>query len=199
MTTLDSWAAQATPTLIEFAWQEMESRWFWRGAHAPNAKDQDHSALFVATAILPGTYLPFLAWLIKQGADVTVPNPDGKSVLFPALWHGDKEVSSTTLARLQILLDAGADPNMADAGGISPLMVALDENPGAVHCLLKAGARVDWVSQVPLEFRGPRHTPMSFVEAWLEEGAVDRATELQALLLQYALPSAGNPIPARRL
>jgi hypothetical protein len=202
MTTLDDWAKQATPTLIEFAWQEMESRWRWRGKRTANAKDQGHSALHVA-ATLPGTYLPFLAHLLKEGADTATLNPEGKSALFPAIWQGEvkSEVISTTVARMQILLEGGADPNMPDNKGISPLMEALHQSPGAVPCLLKAGARVDWVSRAPLFFQGPRHTPLEIAQAWLEMGDTKQGAELQALLFEYGLPSPhpGKTVPARRL
>src|SRR3989442_15913925 len=68
------------------------------------------------------------AALVKAGASLNGVDPDGTSALTLAIINAHYEAAS-------MLLDAGADPNLADARGMTPLYAAvdmntLDETPG---------------------------------------------------------------------
>jgi len=84
--------------------------------------------------------------LLSQGANPNARDPDparGFSVLISSLEH---------LEILNLLLDHGADPNMSDGNGLSPLSYAVDlatlTGPEPFKRLVAAGARLDE--------RGPR-------------------------------------------
>lgn len=74
--------------------------------------------------------------LIHAGAKI-VPNRYGLSALVPACANGNA-------AMIELLLDAGADPNLSEPDGRTPLMVASKTGKSeAVRTLLTRGARVD--------------------------------------------------------
>jgi ankyrin repeat protein len=69
-----------------------------------------------------------LGALVKAGASLNAVDPDGTTALTLALINAHYEAAA-------LLLDAGADPNVADARGMAPLYAAvdmntLDETPG---------------------------------------------------------------------
>ncbi|MES2604078.1 MAG: ankyrin repeat domain-containing protein, partial [Pseudomonadota bacterium] len=74
--------------------------------------------------------------LIRAGADINLPEPDGTTPLLWAVYNSSPEL-------VQLLLDAGADPNAANSLGITPLLQASRYgNAGVVSALLASGARV---------------------------------------------------------
>jgi ankyrin repeat protein len=76
--------------------------------------------------------------LLRQGADVNVPQPDGMTALHWAALHGDAEL-------VEMLVYAGAWPDVGTRlGGYTPLHLAAREpRPAAVAALLRAGADVE--------------------------------------------------------
>ena len=73
--------------------------------------------------------------LLKHGADVNGQETDGDTALITAS-GGCKDGKI-----VQILLDAGANPNLADRVGCTPLIAAADEgNERAAKELIAAGA-----------------------------------------------------------
>jgi hypothetical protein len=71
--------------------------------------------------------------LTKHGANVTaVSIPDGMTPLHKACFSGDV----TNLDFVELLLEAGADPNAQDHLGRTPLMWSLPASPGAAKFLL---------------------------------------------------------------
>ncbi|MES2603630.1 MAG: ankyrin repeat domain-containing protein, partial [Pseudomonadota bacterium] len=74
--------------------------------------------------------------LIRAGADINLPEPDGTTPLLWAVYNSSPEL-------VQLLLDAGADPNAANSLGITPLLQASRYgNAVVVSALLASGARV---------------------------------------------------------
>jgi len=72
--------------------------------------------------------------MLKKGADVSKPGPDGTTALMWAAYNGDADL-------VKRLLKAGADPNARNDYGASPLSAAaLAANAASVRLLLEAGA-----------------------------------------------------------
>jgi len=75
--------------------------------------------------------------LLREGADVNAPRPDGATALMWAAHWADAEMA-------RVLLRAGANPNAADEQGVSPLDLASETGDEAiVAVLLGAGAKPD--------------------------------------------------------
>ena len=113
--------------------------------------------------------------LLEQGADVQIENNSGETVLFGAanqedmkilsaiidtkidLNHQEKYYKQTTLftpaevghtTALRLLLKAGADPNIKDKGGFTPLQWAAQEKQlSAMKTLISFGADVNCKSK----------------------------------------------------
>ncbi len=81
-----------------------------------NIKDENYPSL-ISTAIAGG-YLEIVAILIKHGLDVNLPiNRFGETPLLRSLSEKQAEIA-------RLLLDSGANPNLADQIGHSPIMSA---------------------------------------------------------------------------
>jgi hypothetical protein len=70
------------------------------------------------------------------GSNVTHVNRLGWAPLLEAIILGDGGPRHTECVRL--LLDAGADPNLADSGGVTPLAHAEQRGPEEIAALLVA-------------------------------------------------------------
>lgn len=76
-----------------------------------------------------------VAFLIRRGANLDWRDWMGKTALYHAVEEGDASVA-------KIILEAGADPNIADSGGTRPLSVAARQRNAEMTALLKKhGAR----------------------------------------------------------
>ncbi len=85
-------------------------------------------------AIQAGIELAPLKTLLNCTRDVNAVNSSGETALYRAVWYGKE-----TLVKL--LLERGADPNVATHEGLSPLMVAEENGHAAVvKALLAHGA-----------------------------------------------------------
>ena len=75
--------------------------------------------------------------LIKSGADVNAPAPDGSTALLFAAYDSNVEV-------IKALLGAGANPNVANDFGVTPLLQSSRYgDAAAIEALLKGGADVE--------------------------------------------------------
>jgi ankyrin repeat protein len=109
--------------------------------------------------------LPNARSLLDRGADPNAEDADGNSALMLAVWHGDADLVTRMLAKhadpkhandagvtalhwavddlakTRALVDAGADPNAADAAGLTPLELAAgrDGDTAVVALLLAHG------------------------------------------------------------
>lgn len=111
--------------------------------------------------------------LIRDGADVNVPEADGSTPLLWAVYNSSPEL-------VTLLLDDGADPNIANDLGISPLLQASRYgNATMVAALLSHGARhTDTQSNTePALMAAARSGNMETVQALLDAGADVNATE----------------------
>jgi len=90
-----------------------------------------------------GTAIPFL---LKHGAEVNARDQNGQTALLIAT--NNRQTADTVVT----LLNAGADPNIADNQGITPLMwAAMRGNTGQIQALRKAGAKVGLMEALLLE------------------------------------------------
>ena len=93
----------------------------------------------------------FAFWAKEQGADVNFKDYYGKTPIFnhASFWNGD----------VQLLIDLGAEVNVAQDDGTTPLhLAALYGRVNAVKALLKAGVDVN-VKSGPMAWQG-FHTPL---------------------------------------
>ena len=85
-------------------------------------------------------------FLIKRGSDLNAIAEDGLSQVCAAVISSAPDV-------LELLLGAGADPNVRDEFGVTPLVAAIrvsfdDEGEAMARMLLRSGARVDLLAAV---------------------------------------------------
>ncbi|HJT86409.1 MAG TPA: ankyrin repeat domain-containing protein [Bryobacteraceae bacterium] len=86
----------------------------------------------VADAVKKGD-LPAVRSLLAQKADVNAPQPDGDTALHWAVWRENVELTG-------LLLHAGANPNVVNRTGSSPMSLASGSGNAAIlELLLKAG------------------------------------------------------------
>ncbi|KAI0182070.1 ankyrin repeat-containing domain protein [Hypoxylon sp. FL1284] len=83
--------------------------------------------------------VPVIQKILNLGADVNGVGPRGQTALYKAAWLG--RVGTVTC-----LLEAGADPNICDEEGISPLQAGADL-PEIIDALVLRGAPVDHVER----------------------------------------------------
>lgn len=79
-------------------------------------------------------------WLIRQGADLNYQSPEG-TVLMAAVYARQTHL-------IPVLFEAGANPNLTNALGITALMLAAQtEQANAMKMLLKIGANPNQVNK----------------------------------------------------
>lgn len=81
--------------------------------------------------------------LLKNGADAAASDQDGNTPILRSVQR--TEVNSTNQERIvELLLDAGADPNSSNSGGQTLLWIAsFNADPRVVELLLEKDADVD--------------------------------------------------------
>ena len=85
-------------------------------------------------------YLPkIVKLLLKHGADINAQTKTGESIL-----HVTAHSQSTQINLLEFLLGNGADPNISNRRGLTPLMIAArNGNSIYIATLLRAGANIE--------------------------------------------------------
>jgi len=105
--------------------------------------EEGNTLLMLALTGCEGACLGVVAALLEAGLDINTRNKKGNTALAAAL---GEEVSAEFV---RFLLQRGADPNIADNEGWSPLMVAVVQpewDLDTLRALLKAGASVEHVA-----------------------------------------------------
>ena len=79
--------------------------------------------------------IPGLQTSLNEQVDIDSRDADGRTALMLATLHGQ-------INAVELLLEHGADPNIADEHGTTPLRAAVDSNQSAIIAALKhVGAR----------------------------------------------------------
>ncbi|MDY6982345.1 MAG: ankyrin repeat domain-containing protein [Pseudomonadota bacterium] len=111
--------------------------------------------------------------LLKSGADVDLPEPDGTTPLLWAVYHSSSDL-------VKVLLDAGADPNLANDLDIAPLLQASRFGDAEiVSLLLASGARIaasEAKTETPL-MAAARAGSIETVQLLLDAGSDPNARE----------------------
>jgi len=142
-----------------------------------------------------------VAALIEAGSDTNAENRRGAIALHYACDARPKAGRtwnpSAQRSVIEMLLDAGSDIERKDKAGATPLHRAIRaRSPGAVHCLLERGARVDATHgrqrTTPLHIvtrstgasgtKGARTEQQEIVELLLRYGADPRARDAKGIL-----------------
>lgn len=110
-----------------------------------------------------------LRLLIAEGSEVDVADSNGMTPLY----HG---AFSSTAAKIQILIDAGADTNAVTNSGHTALLAAAEHNerPAVVRTLVAAGAKIDVQEKEKGDFPlrlAIIHNSFPVVKALIDEGA----------------------------
>ncbi len=111
--------------------------------------------------------------LIKAGANVNVPEPDGSTPLLWAVYNSSPQL-------VQLLLDAGADPNLPNTLGITPLLQAgRYGNASMISALLAHGAKLEdaQLRTEPVLMAAARAGNVDAVKVLLKAGANANGTE----------------------
>jgi ankyrin repeat protein len=88
--------------------------------------------LFAAISGSPET----VRMLLKNGANVKAKDADGRTALIEGLTTENDLPPET----IEELIQAGAEVNVRIYGGLTPIMLAADGNPGILQSLIRAGA-----------------------------------------------------------
>lgn len=111
-------------------------------------------------------------------------------------------ISARDAALLTALIEAGADVNLADSRGLTPVMIAASNNPAAVGPLVAAGADVDAVTPRPHRYgHSALHTALrrrnwALVAQLLDLGATVPA-DSRAAYVATAIESGDMALVAR--
>ena len=104
-----------------------------------NARDRhegkdSHTPLFLAVMHYQDHLAPLL---LEHGADVTIPDNNGYTLLHEIAEHGQEELAA-------VMLNRGAGIEVRDESGVTPLMTAIDKNRTSMAKLLVSkGANVN--------------------------------------------------------
>ena len=110
----------------------IQGHWGWGASWGDPAEWETVRAVHFAAY----THGDLLRLLIEYGADVDAYSCNGTALVL-ACWEGSRET-------VQILLEAGANPNLPGAHGRSPLHSAINHwDPWKIEILLRYGARHD--------------------------------------------------------
>jgi ankyrin repeat protein len=114
-----------------------------------------------------------LRTLLDEKKDVNVTQPDGSTSLAWAVYNDD-------LVAMDLLIKAGANPDLANEYGVTPLSLACsNRNPAAVERLLDAGANPNatlWTGETVL-MTCSRAGSLNSIKALLAKGAKVNAKE----------------------
>ncbi len=159
--------------------EEGVRRLLWQGAD-PNAEDRVTPLMGVAASARRGAErLAVMRLLLAAGAQVNARNAEGRTALSFAAGFLDPDA-------MRLLLEHGADPNLTDHRGTSPLLHALLPYRGeatrleVVNLLLGKGADVN--ARAPGDHRTALHQALrpghaSVVQALLQHGADPNARD----------------------
>lgn len=146
----------------------------------------DPGASKLMHALRMGDHSSVTALMAADPRAVKMKGIDGATPLMYAVLYGD-------LATVRMLLDAGADPNLADHAGATALIWAVDDLE-KTRLLLERGARINVRSgdgRTPLMLAAARHGAAPIVRLLLDRGAnalakgPGRAGETTAVQLSY--------------
>jgi ankyrin repeat protein len=126
----------------------------------------DPGAVKLMNALRLGDQSTVATLLAADSRAVKMRGTDGATPLMYAVQYGD-------LAAVRMLLDAGADPNVADHAGATPLLWAVDDLE-KTRLLIERGARINVRSgdgRTPLMVAAGRHGSAPVVRLLLDRGA----------------------------
>jgi uncharacterized protein len=120
--------------------------------------------------------------LIGAGADVNYPTPEGVTPFALALDNDHNEVA-------KLLLDRGANPNIWDWWGRTPLYIAIDRRE-AVIAPLRTGIATIGNRPAPVPTHAPGHPPVSNME--MIQALLDAGVDVNPQLNMHRPSRGGN-------
>jgi hypothetical protein len=160
-----------------------------------SATDSGYTALMGASDrghLLPNSGLPIVHFLVSNGAGVDRRDEYGCTAMYHAASRGDEI--------LRYLIGAGADMNIRDNDGYTPLMFAvIDDNRRCVARLLMEGADdtiLDNHGRTAFDMAVRYYRPYGVLDAW--EGMKARVSESYIMMaLRCALAARNAPAVER--
>lgn len=135
--------------------------------------------------------------LINAGADVN--NPSGLFATTPLMWAIEAARNGSKLTLVQFLLAHGADANLQDYFGATPLMnAAWEGNLPIVQLLIKAGADINkisndnWTTLMKAVFGRDDESAHSIIQCLIKAGAKTTMQRDSKTVLVYAIEK-GKP------